>query len=95
MGDSPRVVIVGAGIVGASIADELMARGISDLTVLDRGPLFASGGSTFHAPGLVSRTSVSRMMARFAIETVESMSSLEHPDGPCFDAVGVFGRLRS
>ncbi len=81
-------MVVGAGVVGASVADELTARGLTDVTVLDRGPLFASGGSTFHAPGLVSRTSVSRMMARFAIETVDLMTSLEHPDGPCFDAVG-------
>ncbi len=88
MSGSPRVVVVGAGIVGASVADELTARGWSDVTVLDRGPLFDSGGSTFHAPGLVSRTSVSRMMARFAIETVDLMTRLEHPDGPCFDVVG-------
>lgn len=81
-------MVVGAGIVGASVADELAARGLTDVTVLDRGLLFASGGSTFHAPGLVSRTSVSRTMARFAIETVDLMTSLEHPDGPCFDAVG-------
>jgi glycine cleavage system aminomethyltransferase T/glycine/D-amino acid oxidase-like deaminating enzyme len=85
---SPRAVVVGAGIVGASVADELTARGFTDVTVLDRGALFASGGSTFHAPGLVSRTSVSRMMARFAIETVDLMTSLEHPDGSCFDTVG-------
>lgn len=88
MSDAPRVVVVGAGIVGASVADELAARGWTDVTVLDRGRLFDSGGSTFHAPGLVSRTSVSRMMARFAIETVDLMTSLEHPDGPCFDVVG-------
>lgn len=83
-----RVVVVGAGIVGASVADELTARGLAGVTVLERGPLFDSGGSTFHAPGLVSRTSVSRMMARFAIETVDLMTQLEHPDGPCFDVVG-------
>ena len=88
MAGSLRVVVVGAGIVGASVADELTERGLTDVTVLDRGPLFASGGSTFHAPGLVSRTSVSRMMARFAIETVDLMTSLEHPHGPCFDTVG-------
>ena len=35
----PEVVIVGAGIVGASLADELTARGWSDVTVLDAGPL--------------------------------------------------------
>src|SRR5215204_706038 len=88
MAGSPRLVVVGAGIVGASVADELTARGLTDVTVLERGPLFASGGSTFHAPGLVSRTSVSRVMGRFAIETVDLMTSLEHPDGPCFDTVG-------
>ena len=88
MANVPHVVVVGAGIVGASVADELTARGWPDVTVLDRGPLFDSGGSTFHAPGLVSRTSVSRMMARFAIETVDLMRSLEHVDGPCFDDVG-------
>jgi glycine cleavage system aminomethyltransferase T/glycine/D-amino acid oxidase-like deaminating enzyme len=88
MPDFPCVVVVGAGIVGASVAEELTARGWTDVTVLDRGPLYDSGGSTFHAPGLVSRTSVSRMMSRFAIETVDLMTQLEHPDGPCFDVVG-------
>ena len=88
MAGSTRVVVVGAGIVGASVAEELTARGGTDVTVLDRGPLFDTGGSTFHAPGLVSRTSVSRMMARFAIETVDLMTQLEHDDGPCFDVVG-------
>ncbi|MDH4112021.1 MAG: FAD-dependent oxidoreductase [Actinomycetota bacterium] len=88
MTGAPRVVIVGAGIVGASAADELTSLGLADVTVLDRGPLFHSGGSTFHAPGLVSRTSVSRMMASFAIETVDLMISMEHPDGACFDVVG-------
>ncbi len=88
MAGSPRVVIVGGGIVGASLADEVTARGWTDVTVLERGPLFASGGSTFHAPGLVSRTSPSRMMARFAIDTVDLMTGLDHPDGPCFDVVG-------
>ena len=50
------VVIVGAGIVGTSLADELTERGWTDVTVLDRGPLFATGGSTSHAPGLVFAT---------------------------------------
>ena len=41
---APKVVIVGAGIVGTSLADELTERGWTDVTVLDRGPLFATGG---------------------------------------------------
>ena len=34
----PRVVIIGAGIVGASLADELTARGWTDVTVARPGP---------------------------------------------------------
>ena len=48
----PKVVVIGAGIVGTSVADELTARGYTDVTVLDRGPLFATGGSSSHEPGL-------------------------------------------
>lgn len=36
---SPRVVVIGAGIVGCSLADELTARGWTDVTVLEQGPL--------------------------------------------------------
>nr|WP_045875947.1 FAD-dependent oxidoreductase [Pseudofrankia sp. DC12] len=63
---SPRVVIVGAGIVGCALADELTMRGWTDVTVLDRGPLFRTGGSTSHAPGLVFQVNPSRAMAGFA-----------------------------
>ncbi|MGV9428058.1 GcvT family protein [Streptomyces sp. NPDC003656] len=85
---TPRVVVVGAGIVGCSLADELTARGWTDVTVLEQGPLPAPGGSTSHAPGLVFRTGPSRTLTRFAAYTVEKFSSL-HVDGvPCFEPVG-------
>ena len=67
----PRVVVIGAGIVGCSLADELVLRGWSDVTVVDQGPLFAAGGSTSHAPGLVFQTNGSKTMAEFARYTVE------------------------
>ena len=51
MAASPRVVIIGAGIVGCALADELDQRGWTDVTVVEQGPLFAAGGSTSHAPG--------------------------------------------
>ena len=85
---SPKVVIVGAGIVGTSLADELTMRGWTDVTVLDRGPLFATGGSTSHAPGLVFATNPSKTMTELATYTLEKFSSLEHPDGWCFSHVG-------
>ena len=47
-----KVVIIGAGIVGCSLADELTARGWTDVTVLEQGLLFVTGGSSSHAPGL-------------------------------------------
>ncbi|MFD7326709.1 FAD-dependent oxidoreductase [Streptomyces sp. NPDC059875] len=85
---SPRVVVIGAGIVGCSLADELTARGWTDVTVLDQGPLPAPGGSTSHAPGLVFRTSPSRTLSAFAQYTVEKFGSLEVDGLPCFNAVG-------
>jgi glycine cleavage system aminomethyltransferase T/glycine/D-amino acid oxidase-like deaminating enzyme len=84
----PKVVVVGAGIVGTSLADELTARGYTDVTVLDRGPLFTTGGSTSHAPGLVFQTNPSKTMSAFARYTVEKFGALEHPDGWTFNAVG-------
>ncbi|GAA1660880.1 sarcosine dehydrogenase [Citricoccus zhacaiensis] len=76
---SPRVVIIGAGIVGANLADELTARGWTDVTVLDRGPIPLTGGSTSHAPGLVFQTNPSRAMTRLAAYTRTKLASLIHP----------------
>lgn len=83
-----RAVIVGAGVVGSALADELTARGWTNVTVLDQGPLFATGGSSSHAPGLVFRTNASRAMAELADYTVRKFGSLHHPDGWCFNPVG-------
>jgi glycine cleavage system aminomethyltransferase T/glycine/D-amino acid oxidase-like deaminating enzyme len=85
---APKVVIIGAGIVGSSLADELTARGWSDVTVLDRGPLFATGGSTSHAPGLVFQTNPSKTMSEFAKYTVEKFGGLDHPGGWAFNPTG-------
>ncbi|MEV7202900.1 GcvT family protein [Streptomyces griseoluteus] len=87
-GTSPRVVVIGAGIVGCSLADELTARGWTDVTVLEQGPLPAPGGSTSHAPGLVFRTSPSKTLTGFARYTVEKFGSLSHDGVPCFEPVG-------
>ncbi|GHA04122.1 MULTISPECIES: GcvT family protein [Streptomyces] len=84
----PRVVVIGAGIVGCSLADELTARGWTDVTVLEQGPLPAPGGSTSHAPGLVFRTSPSKTLTEFARYTVEKFGALEVDGVPCFLQVG-------
>ncbi|GAA4524741.1 GcvT family protein [Amycolatopsis samaneae] len=88
MAASPRVVVIGAGIVGANLADELTARGWAEVTVLDQGPLPLTGGSTSHAPGLVFQTNASKTMTEFARYTVEKFSALEVDGLPCFNPVG-------
>ncbi|UOZ07230.1 FAD-dependent oxidoreductase [Amycolatopsis sp. WQ 127309] len=80
---APKVVIIGAGIVGANLADELTARGWADTTVLDQGPLPRTGGSTSHAPGLVFQTNASKTMTEFAKYTVSKFLELD-----CFLQVG-------
>ncbi len=84
----PKVVVIGAGVVGAALADELTARGFTDLTVLDRGPLFTTGGSSSHAPGLVFQTNPSKTMSAFAGYTIDKFCSLQHRDGWVFNQVG-------
>src|SRR5687768_5075128 len=53
MPDRARVVIVGGGIIGASIAYHLTQAGERDVALLERGRL--TNGTTWHAAGLVSR----------------------------------------
>ncbi|KAK1998382.1 FAD dependent oxidoreductase [Colletotrichum falcatum] len=83
MDRSQRVVIIGAGIVGTNIADELVSRGWSDITVVEQGPLSMPGGSTSHAPGLVFQTTPSKTMSSFAKYTVQKLLSMG-----CFNQVG-------
>jgi dimethylglycine oxidase len=85
---SPRVVIIGAGIVGANLADELTARGWDRVTVVDQGPLPLTGGSTSHAPGLVFQTTPSKTMTAFATYTIEKFLSLDDDGQWCFNQVG-------
>jgi glycine cleavage system T protein len=62
--DRARVVIIGGGVAGTSIAYHLTRLGWTDVLLVDRGEL--TSGSTFHSAGLVAqlRNSVShtRMM---------------------------------
>lgn len=84
----PRVVIIGAGIVGTNLADELVSRGWTNITVIDQGPLEMPGGSTSHAPGLVFQTNPSKTMTLFAKYTVEKLLALEKDGQNCFNQVG-------
>ena len=84
----PTVVIIGGGIVGASLADEITGRGWTNVTVVDGGPLPVSGGSTSHAPGVVFQTNGTKVMTDFARYTVDKFSNLTHQGEPCYLPIG-------
>src|SRR3712207_2004355 len=82
------VLIVGAGIVGCSVAEHLSRHGWRDVVVLDQGPLFEAGGSTSHAPGLMFQTNPSKTMTDLAKYGVKRYAELEVDGEPCGYQVG-------
>ena len=83
-----RVVVIGAGIVGCSVAYHLTKLGWRDVVVVEQGPLFETGGSTSHAPGLVFQVNPSKTMTGFARYSVDLWTQLELDGVPCAKTVG-------
>ena len=83
-----RAVVIGAGIAGCSVAYHLAELGWRDIVVVDQGPLFETGGSTSHAPGLVFQVNPSKAMASFARYTVELWKSMKLYGERCANPVG-------
>ena len=70
-----RVVIVGGGIVGCSVAYHLAQRGCSDVVLLERRQLTC--GTTWHAAGLVGQLRATRNLTRLAQYTTDLFATLE------------------
>lgn len=83
-----RLVIVGAGIVGCSIAYHLTQLGWRDIVVVDKGPLYETGGSSSHAPGLIFQTNYSKFMTQCAKYSVALYKDLVYNDTQCAYQVG-------
>ena len=83
-----RAVVIGAGIVGCSVAYHLTKLGWRDVVVVEQGPLFETGGSTSHAPGLVFQVNPSKTMTGFARYSVDLWTQLELDGVPCAKTVG-------
>ena len=83
-----RAVIIGAGIAGCSVAYHLTKLGWRDVVVVEQGPLFETGGSTSHAPGLVFQINPSKTMTGFARYTVDLWKQMELDGEPCAKTVG-------
>ncbi len=82
MADLPehaRVVIVGGGIVGCSIAYHLALRGETDVVLLERKQLTC--GTTWHAAGLVGQLRATQNLTRLAQYTTNLFKTLEQETG--------------
>jgi glycine cleavage system T protein len=88
MRNQAKLVIIGAGIVGCSAAYELTKLGWKDIVVIDQGPLYETGGSTSHAPGITFGTNPSRMMQKMAYYTTRLYSELAFENEPVWYPVG-------
>jgi glycine cleavage system aminomethyltransferase T/glycine/D-amino acid oxidase-like deaminating enzyme len=73
---SQRVVIIGAGIVGNSIAYHLSKLGWTDITLLDKGPLPNPGGSTGHASNFIFPVDHSKEMTALTLESLRQYKDL-------------------
>src|ERR1700694_5879469 len=71
-----RVVVVGAGIVGNSMAYHLAKQGWRDIVLIEKGPLPNPGGSTGHASNFIFLTDHSKEMAAFTIDSVRQYKEL-------------------
>ncbi|MBI4588316.1 MAG: GcvT family protein [Candidatus Rokubacteria bacterium] len=69
MTDHSRVVIIGGGVAGCSIAYHLSRLGWREVVVLDKGEL--TSGSTFHSAGLVGQLRSSVALTRINMWSVE------------------------
>src|SRR5208283_1857150 len=73
--DRARVVIIGGGVGGASIAHHLAKLGERDVVLLDRSEL--TSGSTFHSAGLVGQLRSSVSLTRMMMDSVELYRTLD------------------
>jgi heterotetrameric sarcosine oxidase gamma subunit len=74
-----RVVIVGGGIVGCSVAYHLALRGCTDVLLLEQNKL--TSGTTWHAAGLVGQLRATRNLTQLAQYTTDLFAGLEADTG--------------
>src|SRR6478672_9091692 len=72
-----RAVVIGAGIVGNSVAHHLARLGWRDLLLVDKGPLPNPGGSTGHASNFIFPVDHSREMTALTLDSVRQYQELD------------------
>lgn len=83
-----KVVIVGGGVAGCSVAYALTKRGWRDVLLLERKHL--TSGTTWHAAGLITQLRATETLTRIVQSSLEIFHSLEEDTGlsPGFSRCG-------
>src|SRR5436305_15344114 len=71
-----RAVVIGAGIVGNSLAYWLSELGWTELVLIDKGPLPNPGGSTGHASNFIYPVDHSKEMTKLTQDSVRQYEEL-------------------
>ncbi|MGH7345320.1 MAG: GcvT family protein [Candidatus Rokuibacteriota bacterium] len=79
MREQARVVIVGGGIAGCSVAYHLARKGWTDVVLVDKGAL--TSGSTWHAAGMVTHFHTSPTLMRMRQYSIGLYRSLQAEPG--------------
>jgi glycine cleavage system aminomethyltransferase T/glycine/D-amino acid oxidase-like deaminating enzyme len=74
--DRARVVVIGAGIAGNSLAYHLAKLGWRDIVLVDKGPLPNPGGSTGHASNMMFLNEASADLTALTAESVRQYREL-------------------
>ncbi|MFC4947847.1 GcvT family protein [Pseudonocardia sp. GCM10023141] len=76
--DRARIVIIGGGVGGASVAHHLAERGETDVLLIERSEL--TSGSTFHSAGLVGQLRSDPALTRMNVWSAQLYRELERTE---------------
>ncbi len=79
MPENARVVIIGGGVIGCSVAYHLARLGWCDIVLLERKRL--TSGTTWHAAGLIGQLRATKNMTRLAKYSADLYTALEAETG--------------
>ncbi len=77
--EKARVVIIGGGVIGCSVAYHLTKKGWKDVVLLERKQL--TSGTTWHAAGLIAQLRATKNMTKLAKYSQELYGNLEAETG--------------
>jgi glycine/D-amino acid oxidase-like deaminating enzyme len=86
--DRAGIVIIGAGIVGCSVAYHLAQRGVKDIVIIEQDRWPEPGGSTQHASNFSFPIDHPEVMAKSSKYGLEFYAALQYQDKSCLITAG-------